>query len=205
MEETYPLGLAILDFIPSIAFGVGGYFLTRLAILVRGRQTALVMGTGALLGFLGGATKTTWKLLYTLGIADIKWLGEIQFALLAPGFLLMLIASIQIARQARKEAGVLPVIAVWKIPLMAIMTLCSLGFQGILTYVSFRREVRLAGALFIISVLCMFTMSSMAGSLEQTVANQWIEEGVNSAGQTAFAFASYFLHRNFQLDPDTYP
>jgi hypothetical protein len=41
----------------------------------------------------------------------------------------------------------------------------------------------------------------MASSLEQTVANQWLEEGVNSLGQISFAVGSYLLYRVCRREP----
>ena len=81
-------------------------------------------------------------------------------------------------------------------PLLAVMTLCSLGSQGILVYVGFRRKARGAAWAYIVSVLCMLGMAAMASG-EQTVARQWIEQSINAAGQTAFALGGYLMYRNF--------
>jgi hypothetical protein len=154
---------------------------------------------GTLLVFLGGALKATWKLLYVTGTADIQWMSQIQFVLLAPGFLAMLVAIILVTRR-QKARDKLPMLgmAAWKIPLVATMTICSVGAQGILAYIAFRRSVRIAGALFALAVLCTLGMGGMASG-EQTVARQWIEEIVNSVGQISFAVGSYLLYRDFRL------
>ena len=154
---------------------------------------------GTLLVFAGGFLKASWKLIYTLDIADIQWMSQIQFVLLAPGFLAMLVALIYLTRKQKAE-NLLPAIAVWKIPLLATMTLCSLGAHGILTYVSFQKKNRLAAALFIVAVLCMLGMSGMASGSEQTVTTQWIEEGMNSFGQISFAVGSYLLYKVFEKE-----
>ena len=86
-------------------------------------------------------------------------------------------------------------ISTWKIPFLTVMTLTSLGAYGLLAYISFKKKVPLAASLFILALICMLGMSGMASSLEQTVANQWLEEGVNSLGQISFAVASYLLYR----------
>jgi hypothetical protein len=90
--------------------------------------------------------------------------------------------------------------AAWKIPLLAVMTLSSLGAQGILTYISFKRKARLAAYLFIVAVLCMLGMSGMASGSEQTVAVQWIEESMNASGQLAFAAACWLLYRDYAAE-----
>jgi hypothetical protein len=198
MNEGYSLGLALFDFVPNIAFLVGAYFLVRLVLMERGSKCGRLAMAGTLLIFLGGTLKATWKLLYSTTGADIRLLSEIQFVLLAPGFLAMLVAILLMARKQR-ESGKLPLLAIapWKIPLLAVMTICSIGAQGVLTYIAFRRSARLAGMLFAIAVLCTFGMGGMASG-EQTVAKQWIEESINSVGQISFAVGSYLLYRNFR-------
>jgi hypothetical protein len=194
----YTIGLALLDFLPIFAFLVGAYFLVRIVLLARGKPCARMMMAGTLLVFAGGFFKAGWKLLYTLEIADIHILSEIQFILLAPGFFAMLVAVILLTRsmQNRPGSGVMA-IATWKIPFLAVMTLCSLGAQGILTYISFRKQAGIAGAMFIVSVICMLGMSGLASGSEQTVIIQWLEEGINSVGQISFAFGSFLLYRAF--------
>jgi hypothetical protein len=202
MEEGYSLGLCLLDFVPNLAFLVGAYFLVQTAGLARGRRCARLAMGGALLVFLGGTLKAIWKLLFTTGVGDVRICSEAQFVLLAPGFLALLVSAIKLARRDRREArvGGEPIalgLAAWKIPFLIVMTLCSIGAYGILTYVAFRRRVRLAGALFIVAVLCLFAMSGMTSG-EQTVARQWIEESVNSTGQIAFAAGSFLLYRSYR-------
>ncbi len=185
-----------MDFVPSLAFLVGSYFLARFVRLQRNPFSFVVVVAGSSLVFLGGAFQALWKLLYTLGVADIRLMSNLQFVLLAPGFLTMLLGVIAVARRERRAwKTALLGIAPWKIPLLATMTLCSLGVQGILTHLAFRRRARLAAAMYILAVLCMFGMAGMAGG-EQSIARQWVEESINSLGQIAYALGSYLLYLN---------
>jgi len=196
--ETYPLSIAIFDFVPVFMFLVGAFFLTRIAIQQRSTACGRMVMAGALLIFLGGLLKAIWKLLYTVNIADIQWMSQIQFILVAPGFVALLVVAILIARGRRKsKATPLLAIAVWKIPLLAIMTLASMGANGILTYISFRRGARLAGAAFVVAFLALVGMGAMASG-EQTLARQWIEESMNTVGQLGFMLGSIWLYQNFQ-------
>lgn len=197
MEETYTLSLALFDFVPNLAFVVGGYFLVRLASQIQSKQCGRIMALGTGLVFLGGMLKATWKLLVTLGVADIQLFSEAQFVLLAPGFLLMLVAAVMISRTDAAREVLLPAMAAWKIPFLAVMTLGNLGVLGIFAALSFRRGLRTAAYLFILTVICTLGMSGMAGGSEQTISNQWVEESINSLGQVSFALGSYLLYRNF--------
>ena len=201
-NEAYSLWLSLLDFVPNLAFLVGAYYLVRWVWLTGSRLTVVAMLAGSSLVLLGGTSKALWKLLYTIGTGDFWLLGELQFMLLAPGFLAMLMSVVLVLRQERErwKAG-LVAIAAWKIPLLATMTLSSLGLQGILSYIAFRRKARLAAAMYMVAILCMLSMAGLAGG-DQSVARQWVEEGINSLGQTAFALGSYLLHSRFRADGD---
>ncbi|MBN1485293.1 MAG: hypothetical protein JXA37_11290 [Chloroflexia bacterium] len=194
MSEAYPLGLCLLDLVPNLAFLLGAYFLLRLVLLSRNPFGVVSMIVGSALVFLGGTLKALWKLLCVLGLGDLTLLSELQFVLLAPGFLAMLLSVLVLSRSAKDWRGAsLAGMASWKIPFLATMTLCSLGLQGLLTYLSFRRRARLAAALYILSILCMLGLAGLAGG-EQTLSRQWVEESVNSLGQLAFAGGSWRLY-----------
>lgn len=201
MKETYPLALAIFDFVPVIFFLIGAIYLIRIASRMCGMRCRRLAIVGSLLIFIGGFLKAMWKLLVTTGVGDFQLMSEIQFALVAPGFVLLLIVVIWIARSEGKQAKgkdiFIPAIAAWKIPLLIVMTLASMGVMGILTYISFRQEAKLAAAGFIVAFLCLVGMGSMASG-EQTFARQWIEQSINSLGQLGFMIGTIFLFLNIE-------
>ncbi len=199
----YSLSLALFDFVPIIAFLAGSYFLVRIAIQHRGTACGRMMMAGTGLIFTGGFLKASWKLLYVIGVGDYQLMSQAQFVLLSIGFAGMLVSLSYLARNLVKGEvlGSVAMISTWKIPFLTVMTLCSLGAHGILSYLSFRKRAPLAGGLFILAILCMLGMSGMASSLEQTVANQWLEEGINSIGQISFAFGSFLLFRICSKQP----
>jgi hypothetical protein len=189
----------MLDFVPNLAFLVGAYFLVRWVRLTSNRLSVVAMIAGSSLVFLGGTLKAIWKLLQTMGIGDFWLLSELQFILLAPGFLAMLASVLLVLKQEREswKPGLLAM-APWKIPLLATMTLSSLGLQGILSYMAFQRKAYLAAAMYIIAILCVLGLAGLAGG-EQSIARQWIEEGINSMGQIAFALGSYLLYSRTEM------
>jgi hypothetical protein len=73
--------------------------------------------------------------------------------------------------------------------------------QGVLSYTAFRQRAHLAGALYIVAILCMLSMAGLA-STEQTIARQWLEQGINSLGQIAFALGSYLLYARYRAATD---
>lgn len=197
--ETYSIPMAVFDFVPNIAFLVGAFFLVKIAVIAKGRPCSRMVMAGALLVALGGILKATWKLLYAANIADIQFFSELQFILLAPGFFGLLIAVIYLARnQSKKSQMAVFAIAPWKLPLLFIMTITSLGAYGILTYISFRRKLPFAAAGFILSFIGVLLMGGLA-SQPQTVALQWIEQSINSIANIGFSIGTFLLYKNFRL------
>lgn len=200
MAETYPLSLALFDFVPTLAFLVGAFYLVKTSLICRGRPSSRMLMLSTLLVFLGGFTKALWKLLVAAQVADIFWLGQVQFVLSGIGFLGMCVAVIYMVRGHRRErAGsrAMLAMAAWKIPFLFVMTLSSLGANGILAYMSFKRGVRLAAIGFVISVMGIIAMGSLASG-EQTITMQWIEELVNAVTQFGFMVGCIVLYRDFE-------
>jgi hypothetical protein len=198
--ETYPLSLALVDFLPNIAFLIGAFFLVKTSYLCRGTRCARMLMAGTLLVFLGGFFKASWKLLYAANIADIQWMSQAQFILLGFGFLAMCVSVILMARKRRAlaQGGPILAMAAWKIPFLFVMTLTSLGAEGILAYIAYRRKIRPAAVGFVIGVMGILAMGALA-SAEQTLAMQWIEETINTIGQSGFMVGSILLHRDFEV------
>lgn len=197
--ENYTVPMAIFDFIPNIAFLVGAFFLVKIALIGKGQPCSRMVMAGALLVALGGILKATWKLLYAASIADIHFLGELQFILLTPGFFGLLIAIILLARkQANNRQIAAFAIAPWKLPLLFVMTITSLGAYGILTYISFRRKIPYAAIGFILAFIGVLLMGGLA-SQPQTVSLQWIEQSINSIANIGFAIGCILLYRNYRL------
>lgn len=201
MNLTNPLPLALFDFAPIIFFLIGAIYLVRIAARICGMRCRRLAIIGSLLIFLGGFLKALWKMLFTTGVGDYQLMSEIQFALVAPGFVLFLIVVIWIARSEslveKKKEVLIPAIAAWKIPLLIVMTLASMGVMGILTYIAFRHKAILAAAGFIVAFLCLVGMGAMASG-EQTLSRQWIEQSINSLGQLGFMIGSIFLFLNIE-------
>lgn len=196
METQKLIPLALFDFIPVFAFLVGGWFLVRLARLKCPRLCANLMLAGVILVFIGGFTKACSKLLLAAGVSGWEFLGNLQFMFHAPGFLLMFIASLMLYKAWGKAPAsvALGAMAVWKIPLLAVMTICSIGLHITLSLLAFRQKALLSGVLFLFSMLVTLGMAGMSGG-EQTVSREWIEETVNTIGQASFALASFLIYK----------
>jgi hypothetical protein len=196
MESQRLVALALFDFIPVIAFLIGGWFLVLLARRECQSLCANLMLIGVILIFIGGFTKALSKLIFAVNGSGMEYLGNMQFIFHAPGFLLMFIASLMLYKSwiQRSAPAALSAMAVWKIPLLSVMTICSIGLNITLSLLAFRKSVHFAGVFFLISMVITLGMAGMSGG-KQTISREWIEETTNTLGQGFFALASYLLYR----------
>jgi hypothetical protein len=199
MEETYSLGMALFDFTPVVFFLVGGLYLAKIVFSSLQKHLGWVFISSVLLIFLGGALKATWKLLFCLNICDIQWMSEAQFVLMSIGFVGMLIPILSLARyDKQKNSQIVVAMALWKIPLLLIMTLASLGVYATLALISNRKHLRWTAVGFMIPFFGVILMGFLA-SRSQTVGLQWIEQSLNSVINISFAISSYTLCRNMAV------
>lgn len=198
MDEIVSLPLAILDFVPVACFLIGGWYMSRTAEQLckqHARQAAL-MGTALVAA--GGAAKAVAKLASATGLGNLDPLGDVHFMLQAPGFLILLVSAVHMRRAAMPlpKAHPLLALAAWKISLIALMALAVTGLHGILAGIALRRKARASAAGFALALICLMAMGAAAQG-EQTIAMQWMEEGINTLGQLGFATGSLLLYKGF--------
>lgn len=199
--EVYSLSLAFFDFVPTFFFLTGAFFLVKTVFVCMGAPAARMLMAGSALVFLGGFLKAFWKLLYAAQLADIRWMSEAQFLFLGIGFSVIFFTVFLMTRKEKNSVAVAALffgMTPWKLPFLFLMVVTSLGAEGILAYLAFQRNLRLAAAGFIVGVLGLLAMGTFA-SAEQSVAMQWIEETVNALGQGGFMLGCILLYRDFKV------
>lgn len=85
--EGFTLGLALVDAIPVLSFGISMVF-----IATRFQSPLFMVGAG--LSVLAGCCKVAWKLILGIWKKDLRWLNKPFVPMQAMGFLLMLISFI---------------------------------------------------------------------------------------------------------------
>jgi hypothetical protein len=214
MIDLPVLWLALEDFVPVVFSALGLWALTRTARSLDDRAgtfSAVALGLIA----MGGFTKPIYKLILALsgGDVDITWLDEVLFWCLGPGFV-FLASGLRRARLSDRKgspvggrwtpliAGVVVVVAAivgaqgseaWFFVLLLVATVGNVWAVGELVPWSRARDEQAAARLFIGSIVVVFVLAGAAAALEQTIANQWIEQLVSTAGQAMFMTASFRL------------
>lgn len=102
------------------------------------------------------------------------------------------------SKTASVTGGGMLAMAVWKIPFLFLMTITSLGAEGILAFIAFRRKVLPAAVGFVVGVMGILAMGSLA-SAEQTITMQWVEETINTIGQLGFMVGCILLYHSFSV------
>lgn len=175
--------LALMDFLPVLFFGIGMLYLLRIGYYRLGRIPYTAMAGGAVLCFVGGFYKATSKLLEATYDYCLLALETSQFIMLAPGFVLLFIASLGLLKTGHSK-GFLAVsgVEVWKIPFIAIMIMANLGFLVVMAVFALRNKMRFTAVLYIISASTMLLMGYLS-TQPFTTEMHWLAQSVNSVVQ----------------------
>ena len=85
--EGFTLGLALVDAIPVLSFGIS-------MVIISTRFDSPLFAIGAILSVLGGCCKVAWKLVLGIRKKDLRWLNKPFVPMMAGGFLLLLLSVI---------------------------------------------------------------------------------------------------------------
>ena len=85
--EGFTVGLALVDAIPVLSFGIS-------MVIIATRFPSPLFLIGAILSVLGGCCKVAWKLVLGITKKDLRWLNKPFVPMMAGGFLLLLISLI---------------------------------------------------------------------------------------------------------------
>jgi hypothetical protein len=85
--EGFTLGLALVDAIPVLSFGIS-------MVIIASRFDSPLFMVGAALSVLAGCCKVAWKMVLGIGKKDLRWLNKPFVPMMASGFLLLLISII---------------------------------------------------------------------------------------------------------------
>lgn len=85
--EGFTLGLALVDAIPVLSFGIS-------MVIIAGKFGSPLFMVGAALSVLAGCCKVAWKLILGIWKKDLRWLNKPFVPMQASGFLLMLVSFV---------------------------------------------------------------------------------------------------------------
>lgn len=194
MPADYPVILALEDFVP-VLLAFGGFWLLGSPSAV-GRSGAVLIG-------LGGLAKSGWKLLSAAWGMNLPWLEAALFPLMAAGALLVL--SAMHLRMGWR---------LWPYPLIGVGVLVTAGITRSLqpVFICATAAVTLISVLGIVwaakqrrwGAIALF-VAGIAGVMalvplrshesHETLAYQWMEQGINTTAQLCFLLAAWLTTR----------
>lgn len=212
--EDYTLGLALFDYLPVIAAGVGLYLVCRyFAALAQYDGPWVVLMP--LIAVTGGTLKASWKLIWALQQVNYTWMTDQLFFFLASAYVLMAFFVIRCRRAAGRGEALaanwwqVPVLLVavlvavafylmagggraWVGLLLATLSIANLVFLVTLIVHAARQGNRVAAAAFAASLTLGYVLVGLA-RMEQTAELQWIEEIVNLFNNSLLAYGAWRL------------
>ena len=197
------VGLALFDYIPVLLFALTGILLMRDLYNKLSKGAFALVASGVIMVLVAGIYKATWKLVYTLGAADLYLLNNAFLPIQAAGFLLLglgLVAGSFFRQGKGKMYAVAPLAIVPQergaVVFIIFMVLGYLGFCGSMIRVSGRMKKWPALVLYVLSFVLLMGMGYL-GSREfgSDGFMNWIEEGVNTAAELCLFIATLILHK----------
>ena len=130
--EGFTLGLALVDAIPVLSFGIS-------MVIIASRFQSPLFTIGASLSVLAGCCKVAWKLVLGIWKKDLRWLNKPFVPMQATGFLLMLV-SFALGFGKIDWAGVLSALVSFPSLLFFIAWIGLMGFMGWFRKHKFRND-----------------------------------------------------------------
>lgn len=191
----FTIPMALMDFIPVAFFGVAAVLLQRGLYNKMCRNTFALFASGTVMIFLAGFCKALWKLLYAANICDFAALNEMFLPVQSLGFLLAGIAMVLMLTTKKCAALAAPAVFSGTVVFIMMMVLGLGAICVCLSIVAIRMKKKGAAVLFMASFLCSMGMGAMA-SMDATLAiTNWIEQGINCAGQALMMAGAIALHK----------
>lgn len=200
-EFTIPM--ALVDFIPCILFIIAAVYMLRDFYHLMSKGAYALLAAGTIMISFAGTTKALWKLLYAAGICDFEVLNLMFFPMQSVGFLLLGISlvAILIFPQTAKQPATMALAAapaVFKGTMMfvGVIVVGTVGMCVGLSAVAAKLKRKKSIVLFVAALILMLSMGYLSSRDSSSAAMNWIEQGVNAAGQLCLLLGVMDLHKN---------
>ena len=188
--------MALMDYIPVAFFGVAALLL-QLDLYGKMRKDAFAMfAAGTINIFAAGFLKATWKLLYAAGICDFAALNTMFLPVQSIGFLLAGVGII-LMMTTKKNAmvAVAPPLFSGSVIFIMMMVLGLGSICTVLSIIAVKMKKKGAMVLFILAFAASMGMGAMSGQDVTQAWVNWVEQGINCAGQGMLMWGVLILHK----------
>lgn len=204
-HNDYTVILALEDYVPTL-LALAGFWLLGAASAAIDQRAAVAGRGGAVLIGLGGVAKSTWKLILATFGADVHWLEQSLFPLMAAGALLVLwslhttlrgrrapwwpyaLVGVGVAGAAGALGSVQPAFVAATTGVTAISVLGAV--------LAGRRRAWGAVALYVLGIVAVTSLVPLRNHPQhETLGFQWLEQGTNTLAQAVFLTAALLTVR----------
>lgn len=192
----FTIPMALMDYIPVAFFGIAALLL-QLDLYGKMRKDAFAMfAAGTINIFLAGFLKATWKLLYAAGICDFAALNTMFLPVQSIGFLLAGVGII-LMMTTKKNAmvAVAPPLFSGSVIFIMMMVLGLGSICTVLSIIAVKMKKKGAMVLFILAFAASMGMGAMSGQDVTQAWVNWVEQGINCAGQGMLMWGVLILHK----------
>ena len=193
---NFTIPMALMDYIPVICFGVVAVLLQRDLYGKMGKGAFALFAAGTINIFAAGFLKATWKLLYAAGICDFAALNTMFLPTQSTGFLLAGIGIIlMMTKKKRVMAAVAPPLFSGSVIFIMMMVLGLGSICTVLSIIAVKMKKKSAMVLFILAFVASMGMGAMSGQDVTQAWVNWVEQGINCAGQGMLMCGVLILHK----------
>lgn len=192
----FTIPMALMDYIPVAFFGVAALLL-QLDLYGKMRKDAFAMfAAGTINIFLAGFLKATWKLLYAAGICDFAALNTMFLPVQSVGFLLAGLGIVMMLTKKKQiMAAVAPPLFSGSVIFIMMMVLGLGSICTVLSIIAVKMKKKGAMVLFILAFAASMGMGAMSGQDVTQAWVNWVEQGINCAGQGMLMWGVLILHK----------
>ena len=193
---NFTIPMALMDYIPVICFGVAAVLLQRDLYGKMGKGAFALFAAGTINIFAAGFLKATWKLLYAAGICDFAALNTMFLPTQSIGFLLAGVGIIlMMTTKKRVMAAVAPPLFSGSVIFIMMMVLGLGSICTVLSIIAVKMKKKSAMVLFILVFVASMGMGAMSGQDVTQAWVNWVEQGINCAGQGMLMCGVLILHK----------
>ena len=177
---VYTVPMALTDYIPVVLFGISALLLCRDLKNKMTKGVFVTLEIGAIVAFLAGFFKASYKLLIATGVGELAFLNDSFLPLQSSGLLLTGLALVLMLALRKRSAALMAPMTMGFISMMVI------GLGGMcasLGIVSAKMKKKILIPVFILCFFCYMGMGYLASKKDGSAASNWIEQGVNTLGQ----------------------
>ena len=189
--------MALMDFVPVLLFGAAWVILYRDLKNKLDLCTGILLPLGAVIVFLAGFLKATWKMQKALGVSAVELFNKMMFPCQSIGFLLLAAGMLALMYGKRKSTA-RSLTMVW----VMCNVLGALGMSAGLVWVAKRMKVKPAIPLFILTFVLMMMMGYLSSKDFAQASANWIAQSVNTLGQALLLIGAVLLHKAGLADKD---